>query len=332
MAYSDGFIFLDGAITQEVAAHPWAHQSIDEFVRDSSRRPSSDDISFLEVWCEIKPIIPDGNGTLPPPQIEMPLITSPLDSIDMTWMPVPGANEYEVEVSSDVGVLSNHKVEQNYWRIENLTQQARSVTIRAWSGSTPGVWSNPFPIPVKNDPEEIIGDVFPPEEISVSPINNNQGKDSAKVLKLDNLSLMFIAFMTFFTFVGLGMIYLGIYNKNPQMLFSTENIAMPTIYQEQNFYPSNTPFILPGTENTPHVSHGKAVVKETQLLQFPNPYSKTLLPPSIGEEVFILYKHRIDIPEKTYFYYIQWAKGKGWMRSSWLDLSGIDESQIPFAP
>lgn len=328
IAYSDGFSYLDKVFTQEVAAQPWAHQTIREFMMDASRRPSSDDISFLEVWLGKKPNIPDGSETLRPPQIETTAINPSAENLEMKWKSVPGANEYEIEISSDAGVLFSEKVAGTYWRTTRLTQQAQTVSIRAWKGSAPGLWSNKFPIYESNTP--VISHDNEKKTHPLIPERKKREYVFAWLFDWRKFSFGLIGFILFSAFVCFGMVYIGRdlligYLHTPT---ATDTKVLPTIF------PSSTTIILTATPNLPEPSLEfpiKAIVREYQVLRYPDSYSEVLPQPAIGEEVIILYKYQAERTEEVFFY-VQFAESKGWMKASWLDLSSTDVTKIPDAP
>ena len=364
ITYSDGFSYLDKAFTQEVAVHPWSHHIINQFMSDASRRPSSDDISFLEVWLGKKPNIPDGSESLLQPQVETPTINSSEEYLEMKWKPVPGASEYEIEISSDVGVLFSQKVIDAYWRTGGITQQARKVSIRAWKGSMPGLWSKPLPLPNRqlelsqtftpiyesnnfNYPEKTINttSTFPVRDENKGlnhPISKTKKREYvfAWIFDWRKISIGLFGIVVFIAFIRVGMKYISkdFLDEDLPIPNASDITVAPTIYQFlPTIFPTETTTIITATQDVSvmpletEVNSFKAIVREHQLLQYPALYSQTLPPPAIGEEVIILYKYKVEGPEE-FFFYVQRGESKGWMKDSWLDLTNVDETKIPDAP
>lgn len=144
--YSDGFSYLDTAFQPSKVKRPFSNHAIDEFIADAACRPSSDDISFLEVWT-----IPRSPQF--PKDAEILVITNlkyrfQSDVHFLFWDAIVGATEYEIRISTEnKTTLVNKKVVATEWRNDDkLDITARFISVRAWQNQEPGYWSNFLPI------------------------------------------------------------------------------------------------------------------------------------------------------------------------------------------
>lgn len=145
-AYSDGFAYLDDAYSSTGKDRAFSDRAINAFIKDAASRPSSDDISFIEIWTTPKPPkLPRSGENLAAPN---PHYSQRNDAHFLDWRPVAGANQYEIRFSSEnQTTLSSLKTDACAWKADStLDANAHWLSVRAWSEAEPGPWSGFLPI------------------------------------------------------------------------------------------------------------------------------------------------------------------------------------------
>lgn len=141
--YSDGFSYLDDAYKTAREGHAFSHRAINEFMAEAALRPSSDDISFLEIWTTpTPPKLPKEGESLVAPIL---LYSHRNQSHFLSWQPVTGASEYEIRFSSGNGTtLSSLRTDACAWQGDAAALDAniRLLSARAWQEGEPGPWSD----------------------------------------------------------------------------------------------------------------------------------------------------------------------------------------------
>ena len=142
--YSDGLAQAAGSL----ATSP-RNQALDALITDAGHSPTSDDVSFLELWLGAAPDL----GPLPLPAPVRVDVTRMAGQLRTTWQPVPGATHYQVEYQSSDGTRS-WEVSQPEWGLaeEHPSAVAGGLRVRAWRDDEPGQWSVPVPIPAVGQP------------------------------------------------------------------------------------------------------------------------------------------------------------------------------------
>ncbi len=145
-AYSDGFAYLDDAYASAGKDRAFSDRAINAFIEDAACRPSSDDISFIEIWTTPRPPkLPRSGENLVAPN---PQYSHRNEIHFLDWRPVAGANQYEIRFSSEnQTTLSSLKTDACAWQADaTLDANAHWLSVRAWSGVEPGPWSGFLPI------------------------------------------------------------------------------------------------------------------------------------------------------------------------------------------
>lgn len=145
-AYSDGFAYLDDAYSSTGKDRAFSDRAINAFIKDAASRPSSDDISFIEIWTTPKPPkLPRSGENLAAPN---PHYSQRNDAHFLDWRPVAGANQYEIRFSSEnQTTLSSLKTDACAWKADStLDANAHWLSVRAWTEAEPGPWSGFLPI------------------------------------------------------------------------------------------------------------------------------------------------------------------------------------------
>jgi hypothetical protein len=148
-AYSDGFSYLDQAFSQAGFSRPFGHCAINAFMADASRQPSSDDISFLEIWIGGVPQFPSEKEGFPAPFVNPDDLVVDGDFCSMKWSPVSGATGYQVEIASREGSILSDRIAGTDWQTAKLDPQAHTISVRVWHDWTPGEWSMPVSFPAR---------------------------------------------------------------------------------------------------------------------------------------------------------------------------------------
>lgn len=144
--YSDGFSYLDTAFQPSKIERPFSNHAINEFIADAAFQPSSDDISFLEVWTTPRsPQFPKDGEILVITNLKYRFQS---DVHFLFWDAVAGATEYEIRISiENKTTLMNKKVVTTEWQNDGkLDITARFISVRAWQNQEPGYWSDFLPI------------------------------------------------------------------------------------------------------------------------------------------------------------------------------------------
>ena len=146
IVYSDGFSYLDAAYQTAKIKYPFSNHAIDAFIADAALHPSSDDISFLEVWTSPNsPQFPkDGENLV----VSNPKYQQYGKTHFLSWSPVAGATEYEIRLSSEnTTTLSKVKIDVEEWQHDgDLDANTHFISVRAWRNSEPGDWSDFLPL------------------------------------------------------------------------------------------------------------------------------------------------------------------------------------------
>ncbi len=208
ITYSDGFSCLDNAYRSKRTEQPFSNHAIDAFIDDAALRPSSDDISFLEIWTKPAPTpLPAGAETL---KIASPEYQN--DRHYWAWPPVTGATDYEIRLSSDnKTTLFSLKMDTCEWHTaENIDASARFISARAWHKDEPGPWSHFRPL------EHNLTSATPLEESATSTsstfgaiTDSKQFQFLATSAKLASFSKRTLSFLLWSIATGALLLFLG---------------------------------------------------------------------------------------------------------------------------
>jgi hypothetical protein len=165
-AYSDGLSILDSRFKNRKTNNiPLSDVHINDAIEQSGRLPSSDDISFLDLWIGgHQPKYPPSTKTKAGPKTKH----ENNDGVHkLSWPTLPNVTSYEIEIRSDFGVLKTFKTHTPFWQQENpLEPQARYIVVRGWWDEEPGGWSDVVTIkaaeePIKKQPKPTSTDFKP---------------------------------------------------------------------------------------------------------------------------------------------------------------------------
>ncbi|MGQ9804408.1 MAG: protein phosphatase 2C domain-containing protein, partial [Anaerolineae bacterium] len=148
VAYSDGLAILDRRMTRHLR-----DTSIEAAIAYAGRSPTSDDISYLEIW------LGDGRPSKAHPLRSPASLRAKTGDLRRTlrWEPVDGALQYEVEL--DTGQTFLVKAPTTWLELPDVGNKAR---VRAWD-EEPGEWSRPISLPMPKAPSPA-----PPVKIPLS--------------------------------------------------------------------------------------------------------------------------------------------------------------------
>lgn len=152
ITYSDGLAILDKKLKRfrNKSANPLSDAHIADAIETSGRLPSSDDISYLDLWIGIEPPkYPEGKTNSTKPVVKKEEIDKLL--YKFSWNTLSGASFYEIEIRSSQGVMQTFETKDVCWSNETeLPPQASSLVVRGWWGEEPGSWGEPISV---NDPK-----------------------------------------------------------------------------------------------------------------------------------------------------------------------------------
>ncbi len=144
LVYSDGLAALDRF------SLPPSNATVQSLIDEAGEAPTSDDISFVEIWPGP---VPAGVETvrLPAPQWLAAELMD--DRIRASWRPVAGSTGYQVELRD--GEAETWPTGALSWESSPLPPGTYRLRVRARRGDEPGTWSEPRhfevlgPIPVE---------------------------------------------------------------------------------------------------------------------------------------------------------------------------------------
>lgn len=175
-AYSDGFSYLDRAMLNR-AQRPFSNRAIQQFIVDAAKMPSSDDISFLEVWLQNAPRFPR-QEPVSPPFLQDSSIKRENKGITVHWQSLPNVSEYEIRLCSQNGsTITSIKTTAPEWRSIELDPQVYAIEIRCWHDGEPGLWSDPVTL---SNAAPVSLPAQPPMRDSVTPKPSFQPPPSPK--------------------------------------------------------------------------------------------------------------------------------------------------------
>jgi len=130
MAYSDGLAALDA---RDKAP---SNRALQDLITRAGETATSDDISFLEVWLGPMPAQIEA---VPLPAPRLLAVRLQEGRIRAAWRPVPGAQQYEVEVRD--GEIQSWQTPRTNWEAPALPPGEYRLRVRAWRDGDPGEWS-----------------------------------------------------------------------------------------------------------------------------------------------------------------------------------------------
>ncbi len=156
LAYSDGLSLLDDQ--QE----PLTDVDLQDVVATAGESPTSDDISFLEVW--LGPV-PDRIRAQPLPPVQGFEARPDGSRLQVRWHSLPGAHSYQIEVWGRDGTRS-YQTTRTGWTSEPLPSGTHQARVRGLDAAkAPGLWSKPGTVRIEL-PETVR---IPPEAVPPRP-------------------------------------------------------------------------------------------------------------------------------------------------------------------
>lgn len=164
ITYSDGLAILDKKLKRfrNKSANPLSDAHIADAIETSGRLPSSDDISYLDLWIGAEPPkYPESKPNSTRPVVKKEEIDKLL--YKFSWNALSGASFYEIEIRSSQGVIQTFETTDIFWSNEaELPSQASSLVVRGWWGEEPGSWGEPISInDPKSEPQPKIEEIIP---------------------------------------------------------------------------------------------------------------------------------------------------------------------------
>lgn len=178
-AYSDGLARVDKAPLFRLS-----NRAVQESIYLSLESPSSDDVSFFQIWI----------GKAPPDPI--PLSAPKANVIDqkgtrtLSWHKIAQATEYEILVNNSRQY--RFRTTDNSWLVPNeLISTGINIQLRAWCGDEPGEWSDVLSLKTISaiEPQPILSqaDLPPTQDIPISPKQIEQGSQPAPTLDIPDV-------------------------------------------------------------------------------------------------------------------------------------------------
>ena len=215
VSYSDGLARLDQKITKGSPSN----RTLANIIQENKYLPTSDDISFLEIWLGEKP---SAKVSQPKPPAELKVdLDDTSRQLSVSWRSVRKATSYEVVIQSERGWKLFSSVEP-CWTVmfDELPPEVEQVAVRVWVNEEASEWCNPCQVKLKPDTQsERLSEAlvsFPQLQIEPGSSSNLLGTRSLKtsITKKDRppqkfLFLGYVIFVIIITVFYLANLYLG---------------------------------------------------------------------------------------------------------------------------
>lgn len=141
VTYSDGLARLD----QQLAGGSPSNRTIANIIEDNQHLPTSDDISFLEIWLGKRP---SGKVRQPKPPARLKVdVDDETRQLRAHWQPVEKATGYEVAAQTTRGWRLYPAVEPGWViSLDQLPPAVEYIAVRTWVRENASEWCKPYPV------------------------------------------------------------------------------------------------------------------------------------------------------------------------------------------